>query len=234
MKRLSSAVLASALLLLAQGPIEALGLALRAPAPAGAQVASTPYYPLAVGNTWHCKVGQNKYTVKVTKFETVGKAGRDGKGVLCARLEMSMNNKPISFEHLAVFNKALCRFSFGVPPKARGESEILNLAVPPIPILQVPPKAGGKAWLVESKVGKQIVKAKFTPCEKEVEVSVPAGSYKNAFSVTSEDLAINGVDLKLTYYFVENVGLVKLTIGLEKQQVVFELEKFEKAEAKKE
>ncbi len=205
MKRFAAAVLATALLLLARGPAEAQD---KAP--------STAYYPLEVGNTWYYKVGQNHFTIKVEKLEKIGK-------VLCARLEMTVGDKTKkarSFEHLAVHNGALCRFALD------GKE-----AKPPIPFLKVPPKAGDKAWAIESKVGMQVVKGKFRPCKEEASLKLSTGlEYKKVFTVTSEELMVNGIEVKIAYSFAENIGLVKLEIGMEGQKIVYELERFERAE----
>jgi hypothetical protein len=227
MKRLSSAVLASALLLLTHGPAQGQE-----------KIESTPYYPLEVGNTWHYKVGENRYIVKVERLEKVGKAGKE---VLCYRLETIVNKKVRSVEHLAV-----------VKVGKKGGKELRRymldgkLAEPPITILKVPPKLGGKKWPIESVIGKQVIKGKsgsafFKPGDKEVVVTVPAfaGTSKKAFPVTSEGLVVNGVELQITFYYVENVGMVKMMVkmplGKDKhKEVVFELEKFEKAQTKKE
>jgi hypothetical protein len=214
MKLLSAVLLASALVLLLAGGL-----------PGGEdKVGSTPYYPLEVGNAWHYKVGENKFILRVAKHEKIGK-------VMCARLELESDKKVRWTEHLAVLPAdTLFKGKF----KA-GERFVARCAVdgkeakPPIPFFQVPPPKKADAWAVDSKVGDRTVRGKLKPGDKEVEVTVPAGTYKNAYTVRGEDLEVNGVKWVVTYYFARDVGMVKLVLDIGKQQVVFELEKFEPA-----
>jgi hypothetical protein len=174
---------------------------------------TTPYYPLVVGNTWNYKVGENRFSLKVTKMEKVGGTGKDS-GVNCARMEMIVNGKPASFEHLAVIGDALVRYS------REGK-----LVTPPIPFLKLPPKKGA-TWEIESKVDGQLVKGKFISGEEEVKV--PAGTFKTV-TVTGQDIEANGVKVALKYFFAEKVGLVKQVIDYAGEKAIIELEKFEPA-----
>ncbi len=69
---------------------------------------TTPFYPLAVGNTWHYRVGINHFSLKVAKMEEVG----DKKKLKCARIELIVNDKPISHEHIAVTPEGIVRCTF--------------------------------------------------------------------------------------------------------------------------
>jgi hypothetical protein len=187
-----------------------------APAPgADEKPAATAYYPLKVGNTWQYRVGENRFTMKVAKMEEIKVAGANGKEtkVECARLEQIVNNKVVSFEHIAVTADAVLRYTT--------EGKSVN---PPIPFLKLPPRKGA-TWDFEAKIDGQLAKGKFI--EGEEVVKVPAGTYKAVSVATSDDTEVNGVKVKLTYYFAEKVGLVKEVIEFAGEKAVIELEKFE-------
>jgi hypothetical protein len=181
--------------------------------PAGdaeAKLAKAPYYPLALGSSWEYKAGDNKFTLKVTKYEKVGDA-------LCARVEMLIKDKDKeksqSFEHVGVTDDGVYRYSF------EGKE-----AKPPVLFFKLPPKQG-ETWKVDSKVGGEAVKGTFKNNGQE-EVKVPAGSYK-AWVVASQDLEANGVKMSVTYYIAEKVGMVKQLVEVSGQKIVIELEKYE-------
>jgi hypothetical protein len=182
-------------------------LAWAAAAPAQDKMETTPYYPLAVGSSWEYKAGESKFTMKVTKHEKVG-------NVLCARVEMLIKDKPVSFEHIAVSKDGVTRNSF------EGNKE----AQPPVLFLKLPPKKD-ESWKVDSKAGGESVKGTFKNTGEE-DVKVPAGSYK-AVVVTSQDLEANGIKMAVTYYFAKDVGMVKQIVEVAGQKVVVELEKYE-------
>jgi hypothetical protein len=202
MKSLACAALAGPLL-----------LALAGAARAQDKMETTPYYPLAVGTTWEYRVGDNKFTLKVTKHEKVG-------NVLCARVEYLVKDKDKgaekvqSFEHISVSKD-------GVTRNSQEGKEI----TPPVLFLKLPPKKD-ETWKVDSKTaGGETIKGTFKNNGEE-EVKVPAGSYK-AVVVASQDLEANGVKMSVTYYFAEKVGIVKQLIEVAGQKVVVELEKYE-------
>jgi hypothetical protein len=172
---------------------------------------STPYYPLTVGTTWHYRVGENHFSLKVAKIEEIG----DKKKIKCARIEYIVNGKPTSFEHVGVTNDAVVRYTF------EGKT-----ADPPIPFLKLPPK-NGATWNVESRVDGQLLKGTFTAGEEEA-TTVLAGKFKTV-TVTGKNFDVNGVKMNLTYYFAEKVGMVKQVIEYAGQKAVFELERFEPA-----
>lgn len=173
--------------------------------PVDDKITESSYCPLQVGNTWKYKFGENFVTYKVAGHEKVG-------GVLCAKVEMILDKKPTSYEHLAVTKEGLCRFSF--------EGKELK---PPVCFLKLPPKKGA-TWKVDSKGGSETLKGSFKAGE--AEVKVPAGTYK-AVSVASQDLEAGSVKPNVTYYFAENVGLVKEVIQLKDQKIILELVSFE-------
>lgn len=162
-------------------------------------------FPLTVGSTWTYRVSENRYQMKVTKMEKVGKTD-------CARLEMLVNGKPVSFEHVAVEGGKVARYSF------EGKA-----VTPPLVFLELPPTKG-KSWNVESKIDGQLLRGTFKMGEEKV--TVPGGTFQ-AVSVTSQNLEINGVKASITYYFASGVGMIKKEIEMAGPKVVFELEKYE-------
>jgi hypothetical protein len=188
-------------------------------APVAAAPQSTEYYPLQVGNIWYYRVGDNRYSLKVAKYEKIG-------GLNCARVEMSVDDKVTSVEHIAVTSDGVARAAFG---DAKESKE----AVPPLVFLKLPPKKGAE-WKVDSVVGKtdKVPGEKVIGTFKEDEVakvSVPAGTYEKVITSSSQDLDANGMKLKFTYYFAKDVGMVKQEILVAGQTVVIELEKFDPA-----
>jgi len=167
-------------------------------------------FPLKVGASWTYRVGENVYTVKLNKFEPVGKTE-------CARLDMTINMKSTSFEHVAVGTD-----KDGVPAVMRYTFEGKQ-ATPPIPFLLLP--ADKTSWRVESKLDGQTLKGTFRKTEEDVKV--PAGDYKKAVKVSSDGLKVNSVDMSISWWFVSGVGMVKQEADLAGQRVVIELEKYE-------
>jgi hypothetical protein len=174
---------------------------------------TTPFYPLAVGNTWSYRVGENHFSLKVAKAEEV--EDKQKKKTPCVRMELIVNGKTTSFEQIGVTSDAVVRYTF------EGKT-----ADPPIPFLKLPPKKG-ETWKFESRVDGQLVKGTFTAGEEDATV-VPAGKYKTV-TVIGKDIEVNGVKMNLTYHFAENVGMVKQVIEYAGQKAVIELEKFEPA-----
>lgn len=173
--------------------------------PADDKVVDSNYFPLQDGTTWKYQFGENTVVYKVAKREKKG-------GVSCARVDMILDGKVQSYEHLGMTKEGLCRFTF--------EGKELN---PPVCILKLPAK-NGQTWKVSSKGGSDVLTGTFK--EGEAEVKVPAGTYK-AVSVTSQDLETGGVKPDITYYFAEKVGMVKQVIKLKDQKIVLELVTFE-------
>jgi len=173
-----------------------------------AKLPKSPYYPLEVDTTWHYKAGGNRFQMKVAKHEKVG-------GAMCARVELIIDKKALSFEHIGQAGNYLARYTF------EGKE-----AKPPVPFLELNPKKGDR-WKIapETKIGDgQTIKGEFVVGEEEV--TVPAGKYKT-FTVTGQDMEVNGVKLTCTYYFAEGVGMVKQVLEMAGTKVVIELEKFE-------
>lgn len=177
-------------------------------------IKDSPFYPLAVGNAWNYKVGEQRFILKVAKHEKVG-------DVLCARVEMTVDGKVTSHEHIAVTGDGVVRIAFDD-----------KRAEPPVLFLKLP-FAKDATWKINSTVGKtdkekgETVSGTFKEGEDK-KVTVPAGAYE-AVTSSTDDLDANGMKLAFTYYFVKDVGMVKQVIDVAGQKVVIELEKFEAA-----
>lgn len=168
-----------------------------------------PYIPLKIGTSWDYKVGENRFTISVTKHEKVGP-------LFCARLELLVDKKPKAFEHITVKDGNLVRVTFEGKP-----------ATPPIPFLQIPVKDQAN-WKVGSIIDGQKFEGVFRT-KFESNVKVPAGTYEKVITVNGEGLKVAGNSLALTYYFVEKVGMVKQVLKLDNEKVEIELEKFNPA-----
>ncbi|MFQ3594409.1 MAG: hypothetical protein SNJ82_14620 [Gemmataceae bacterium] len=173
-------------------------------APVGGQDDKKFTFPMNVGTVWTYIVGENRFEIRLTKMEKIGK-------VECARLEMFVDGKSRSFEHLGIDGNILARHSF--------EGKPTN---PPIALLKLPPKPGEK-WNVESKLDGQLFKGTLAVSEELVQV--PAGKY-TAIKVSGVDMDLNGQKFNVSYWFASGVGMVKQVSELAGQKVTFELEKF--------
>jgi hypothetical protein len=171
------------------------------------------YYPLQVGNTWYYKLGDNKYTLRVAKFEKVGDLN-------CARVEMAVDEKVTAFEHIAITEEGVVRVSYD---ERRSE--------PPLLFLKLPHKKDA-TWKVDSVIGKtdKVPGEKVSGTFKQGEagkVGVPAGLFDNVITSSAQDLDANGLKLNFTCYFAKGVGMIKQEIDVGGQKVIIELEKFE-------
>jgi hypothetical protein len=166
---------------------------------------TSDYFPLAVGTKWHYRAGEARYILEVTKHEKVG-------GYPCARIDMIVNKKPESHEHVTVTGDAILRVSH--------EGKLIT---PAVPFLKLAPTKD-QSWKIESKIDGKTFNGVFKAGEESVKV--PAGNYRTV-TVSGQDLNVNGTKLNLTYYFAEKVGMVKQTMELAGQKIVVELEKYE-------
>jgi hypothetical protein len=182
--------------------------------PAQDKFPESPYYPLQVGTVWQYRAGDNFFNLRVARHEKVG-------DVWCARVELVLDGRVASSEDVAVAPDGIYRYRF------EGKE-----ARPPLCILKLPP-GKEKTWKVESKLagprnGEQTLKGTFKAGREEV--TVPAGKYR-AVTATGQDLEADGMKLNVTYYFAENVGMVKQVLETAGQKMVIELMKFEPPES---
>src|SRR5436309_1805869 len=66
---------------------------------------SSAYYPLRIGNTWQCKVGDTVVTTKVAKHEKVGDK-------MCALIETSLDTRLVATEHISSGPEGIFRHTF--------------------------------------------------------------------------------------------------------------------------
>jgi hypothetical protein len=205
MKLLSYALLAAALAapsLWAQDKEKAGG--------AKDKAGETPYYPLQVGNTWNYRAGENRYSMRVAKHEKVGDA-------MTAKVEMLVDGKVRSEENIGVTGDGVYRYSY------EGKE-----AKPSVRFLKLPPKKGD-TWDVNSRWGNDTIKGTFKAGEETV--TVPAGKFETVTS-SCDKFTAGDTEISVTYYFAENVGVVRQVIEASGQKIVIELEKFEPAARK--
>jgi len=181
---------------------------------AAAKAAETPYYPLQVGNTWNYRAGENRFAMRVAKHEKVG-------DTMTARVEMLVDGKVRSSENIGVTADGVYRYAYSTTGSAAEDKP----ATPPVRFLKLPPKKGD-TWEVNSKCGNDTIKGTLKAGEETV--SVPAGKYE-ALTSSCDKMSAGGTDIALTYYFAQNVGVVRQVIEAGGQKVVFELDKFEPA-----
>lgn len=173
----------------------------------------SPYYPLKLGTTWEYKVTPDsskpesfQAICRVTKLEKYGE-------VMCALVQTTKDGVVASFEYITTMDDGIYRFSVtGVKMD------------PPVCFFKLPPKKG-ESWVNEYKAGGETMKQTFTAGAEEVEV--PLGKYKTATTETS-DLVGNGqpLNLAMTCYYAEGVGMVKQIIRAGGRETVLELTKF--------
>jgi len=180
-----------------------------------AKLVESPWYPLAVGTKWAYKSGDNKCVYRVAAHEDFG-------GTLCAKVEMFIDNKLISYEHISSSEKGVFRNGF-----QGAKADV------PVQILALPFAKDIKPWKVESKaLGDGKVTGEFT--ESEEEIKIGDKTYKT-LKVYGKDMDANGLKFSATYYFAENFGMVKQVIVVgetTKQETILELEKYDGIEKK--
>jgi len=177
-----------------------------------AQEASSPLYPLKVGNKWTYKAPGGNVEVRVDKKEKVGDEE-------AYKLVTSLQGKESASEHVVVRADGVYRVSVnGLKP----DQAILILPIP---------ATKGKKWDVKTKVQGQEVEG--TNTIHEVDVTVPAGTYKGATLVDGPNFKIAGLDTTVRVWFAKDVGIVKLEFKLGGQDAVLELQSFEPAPAGK-
>jgi hypothetical protein len=173
----------------------------------GETAAGPSYYLLNVGDTWTYSLGGNKFVLTVVRHEQFA-------GVTCARIEMQLDGRVMSFEHVAVRDGGVYRYGF------EGQQ-----ADPPVRFLPLPPRPG-EEWKLDSKLGKETITGTMKAGGEET-VTVPAGTFR-AVPVVGK-LKANGMDVESTTHFARGVGMVRQKIQLGGQAVTIELEKFQPA-----
>jgi hypothetical protein len=180
---------------------------------------ASPYYPLNVGTRWvyHGQQSQrvggewvnqektHKRTVKVTKHTLV-------KGKPCALVETYHDETLVNQDHVHP-NK------HGVFVIAAG-NKILSVQVP---LIRLPP-IEGQHWSLKFRKGKDIEQGHYM-LESPHTVDVPLGTYQ-AIPLRFETYAEGKRTKTYHYWFVKDVGIVKIMEINPTYRLVYELESF--------
>lgn len=180
-------------------------LSVAVPAQEAVPTAANAYYPLKLQSTWVYEVQGGPIQVKVTGAEKV----KDANGF---KLETSAGGKISATETVGLTKDGIVRFN-------------VNGLTPDAPILFLPADPDAtKEWTVDTKVGGQTIKGTFKASK--VEVTVPAGTYKDALYVKGADMKIGDTTTTVEYWFAKDVGIVKLQFTLGGQNATLELSKY--------
>jgi hypothetical protein len=168
------------------------------------------YYPLKEGNKWYYRMEAGEKTFQVvtqlTKVEN-----SPVKGMF--RLEMSMDGTVLGSEDLTVDKTGVLRHAFN-------DTQFPT----PVTVVRFPVKEGD-TWEQTVAGGGDDMKLKGKVIGEE-EIVVPAGKFK-ALRVQIEASGEQSETLTVTYWFARNAGIVKQTLEVGDEQIVFELEKYE-------
>jgi hypothetical protein len=163
------------------------------------------FYPLKMGNTWtYSGPGNLKLVNKVVAHEKIG-------GVMCAKLETSMNGMAMANEHVGITRDGIYRFAFNGAAIDK-----------PVLVLKLPARAGD-TWKIESKIGNETVTGNLKTSEGFVQV--PAGKFKAL--VASGKVEASGQTIEAANYFVRGVGVAKIKMEIAGTIIEINLEKFE-------
>jgi len=168
------------------------------------------YYPLKEGNKWYYRMEAGEKTFQVvtqlTKVENSSVKGM-------FRLEMSIDGKVLGSEDLTVDKTGVLRHAFN-------DTQFPT----PVTVVRFPVKEGD-TWEQTVAAGGDEMKLKGKVIGEE-EIEVPAGKFK-ALRVQIEASGEQSETLTVTYWFARNAGIVKQTLEVGDEQIVFELEKYE-------
>jgi hypothetical protein len=182
----------------------------QAPALARAKASPPNFYPLKPGTKWHYQVemgGGQKITMvnQIAKIENI-----DGKDM--ARLDSVVNGNVVATEHLSATPEGVFRNRFnGVEVS------------PPVCLLKYPVKEG-TIWETQTKLGDQQMTVTGREGKSE-DVQVPGGKFHSMTVVV--EATVSGMKVSTSYWFAENVGIVKQTLDLGGRTINMELVKFE-------
>jgi hypothetical protein len=183
--------------------------------------ATPTYFPLQAGNLWRFRIEEGGRvavaTTTIARIETID-------GVQLARLEASSDGKVRAVEHLRQTEQGVFRY--------REDEKAIS---PPVCLLQYPVKAGAK-WngeiTVNTPQGKKT--GKYFCETKDEAVTVPAGKFQAIRVVFRHESVHDGLKrvITTTYWFVNDVGIVRQTVEAGDLKINMELEKFDRAKEK--
>lgn len=172
-------------------------------------VGKSEYYPLAEGLKWKYKVkGMTKSArvfVEVTRHEKIN-------GIMCARLEATLENQKKSAEYVRVEKDGIYRY------QANSQS-----ITPPLRMMLLPFE-DEKTWTINSKTLGMTLKGTFTASQGSI--TIGGVEYKDVVICKSEDFTISNKKVAQTCWYAKGFGMVKQVIKYGGQEMVLELEKF--------
>jgi hypothetical protein len=177
---------------------------------------ASPYYPLKVGNEWTYRAGKGlkeSVVIRVDKEVTLelGKIDKDDKHekAIGFRLRSSTGTEDVPEGEVAVLADGVYRFS------TAGKA-----IKPPMRFLKLPVKAGD-AWPIDSKtVDGKAIRGQFVTGTDTLQL-VLAGKMVElpTVTVTSKDFTIGDETVSITYWFAQNIGMVKQQVRIGKDAV---------------
>jgi hypothetical protein len=190
----------------------------KAKADAGAGAGTGDYYPLKVGTKWTYELDSGQPQKPIVTSVIAAEENAEGKGL--ARLEVYINGQKVpNSEHLMTNKDGVFR--------VRINNQDLN---PPLCLLKYPLKTGQK-WASKMTAMGEEMDVSCTQGPEE-EVQVPAGKYKAVPStIVTSQTKPDGGEVKIinTFWFVDNVGMVKQKMDLGGKIILMELSKYEPA-----
>ncbi len=175
------------------------------------------YYPLKVGTKWNYELDAGQPQKGMITSVIAAEENTDGKPI--ARLEVYINGqKAQTTEHLMSNKDGVFRVKI-----SNQELE------PPLCILKYPLKPGQK-WDTKTTAMRQQLDV---TCKQgaEEDVQVPAGKYKAVPCTieTSQQAPQGPMKIVNTYWFVDDVGVVKQKMDIGGKVILMELTKYEPA-----
>jgi hypothetical protein len=168
--------------------------------------AGSDLFPLKKGSKWVYKVADQEVTVVVAGNEKFGTEE-------CTKVDTMVGGQVKASELYFVKADGIYR--------AKVKEDKVD---PPVRILQLPAKKGD-SWAIDSKVGTQSVKGKFTLTDDKAKVKVAAGDFE-AMLVEGVDLDIAGTKTSVKQWFVPNKGIVKLSYKIQETEATLELKEY--------
>ena len=169
--------------------------------PAGSEL-----FPLKKGTKWVYKVADQEVTVVVAGNEKFGTED-------CVKVDTMVGGQVKASELYFVKADGIYR--------AKVKEDKVD---PAVRILQLPAKKGD-SWAIDSKVGTQSVKGKFSLTDDKAKVKVAAGEFE-ALLVEGTDLDIAGTKTSVKQWFVPNKGIVKLSYKIQDTEATLELKEY--------
>ncbi|MBX3444145.1 MAG: hypothetical protein KF774_17210 [Planctomyces sp.] len=158
-------------------------------------------YPLGVGREWTFQSGPAELHERVTKHELIGEE-------LCARVETTLNNRIVSYEHIAVRDDGVYRVAIAGKP-----------IEPPLRFIMLPARAGD-TWKVDSQIVGQSVRGEFKTDVQTVKIG---GEEVSALVVDGRNFRAGDNEIAFKYFFVPQVGKAKQIVETNGQTVTLEL-----------